>query len=162
VSVTLWFCLQRRYKTFCFACFYQSVLCRQCVLVLFELRVWYKTLKKITALPPNFFSFLLRCYFDPRSQRGASGERALNCPDKIKRKQSGQHHFILNSPDMYLQCDEIDLKFVFLQNLPKLPPRFIFLAPCINSLLPNATHSLHCCLACQDVCFSNTLQLFAA
>ena len=34
VIVTLWFCLQRRCKTFCCGCFYQSALRRQCVLVL--------------------------------------------------------------------------------------------------------------------------------
>jgi len=34
VSVTLWFRLQPRCKTFCFVCFYQSALCKQCVFVL--------------------------------------------------------------------------------------------------------------------------------
>jgi len=32
MSVTLWFCLQRRCKTFCSVRFYQPALCRKCVL----------------------------------------------------------------------------------------------------------------------------------
>jgi len=34
VSVTLWFSLQCRCKTFCFVCFYQPALWRKCVFVL--------------------------------------------------------------------------------------------------------------------------------
>jgi len=44
LSVTLWFYLQRHYKTFCCVCLYQSALCRQCVLVLYGLRACFKTI----------------------------------------------------------------------------------------------------------------------
>jgi len=51
VSVTLWFCLQRRCKTFCFVCFYQPALCRKCVFVL-----WTSCLR---AKMPYYYYFLL-------------------------------------------------------------------------------------------------------
>jgi len=41
VSVILWSYHQRLYKTLS-VCYYQSVLCRECMLMLYGLRVWFK------------------------------------------------------------------------------------------------------------------------